>query len=207
MYMNALISHPDIIRWIIWSWDTLCDNRNWENYFSSLFLTFASKPINIVITKNSISIFDGIFFNLRSAPDVLKQLWQTIHDKKDTYFKHIDVHNVFKDIKCHGFIYNDILNKKIDRYGWICWSCWWILTFNITKWFLVKDLLTVGLSKIKHIQNTNKTTCLLPPAPFITKKFNGKNETNFLSIYNMIQQPIYNVCLKKLFFQRGYGSG
>ena len=64
--MKELIQHPDTMRWIIWSWESQCDKNDWEYFLTTLLETFAKTPIEIVITKNSLTIFKNIKLSLKA---------------------------------------------------------------------------------------------------------------------------------------------
>ena len=206
--MKEIIQHPDTMRWIIWSWETQCDNSKWENYFTTMFKTFASSPIEIVLTKNSITIFKDVKINIRSAPEPVRLCWQQMYNKKSEYFKKIEKNTIFKDITCKECVLNKTFNRIIDRKAWISWSCWWILSCNITKIFIIKDMLTVALRNIKHVKlkdRLNVEYLPLPPCIYDTCKCKKAHDDKsvFLCIYNNIQQPIYHECINTFQYPRG----
>jgi hypothetical protein len=207
--MKELIQHPDTMRWIIWAWETQYDGSGWENYFTSLLKTFAETPINIIITKNSFTIFKDVKINIRSAPKIIQDHWNKLLNNKTEYFNKIERHSIFKDIICKDCVLDNYYNRIIDRKAWVSWTCWWIVNCNITKIFVIKDMLTVSLRNIKHIQlkeRLNIESLPLPPIICDTCKCSSPHSEKsvFLCIYNNIQQPIYYECIHT--FQSLHGS-
>ncbi len=210
--MKELIQHPDAMRWIIWSWESQCDKNNWEYFLTSLLKTFAKTPIEIVITKNSLTIFKNIKLQIRSAPQSIKYYWDTMIKNKSEYFNTVEKNSIFKDIICKDCVLNKYFNRIIDRKAWVSWTCWWIINCNLYKIFVIKDMLTVALRNIKHVNLEERLDIEhLPPPPWISKtckckKAHDKNSV-FLCIYNSLQQPIYNECISIYQSQRGYVYG
>ena len=97
--MKELIQHPDAMRWIIWSWESQCDKKGWEYFFTSLFETFAKTPIEIVITKNSLTIFKNIKLQIRSAPKSIKYYWDIMIKNKSEYFLYLES-SICSYLKC-----------------------------------------------------------------------------------------------------------
>ncbi len=207
--MNGLIQHPDTIRWIIWAWESQYNGSGWENYFTSLFKTFAETPIQIIVTKNSFTIFKNVKINIRSAPKSVQYYWDILLNKKTEYFNTIEKNSIFKDITCKDCVLDNYFNRIIDRKAWVSWTCWWIISCNITKFFVIKDMLTVSLRNIKHIKLKDRLTIEHIPLPrFIHTKCkcsrSHDEKSVFLCIYNNIQQPIYYECIHT--FQSLHGS-
>jgi hypothetical protein len=210
--MKELIQHPDTMRWVIWSWETQCDNSKWENYFTTMFKTFASSPVEIVLTKNSITIFKGIKINIRSAPEPVRICWKQMYNNKSEYFNKIETNTIFKDITCKDCVLDKTFNRIIDRKAWISWSCWWILCCNTTKIFIIKDMLTVSLRNIKQVKLKERLHIEhlpLPPCFHDICKCEKKHDDKsvFLCIYNNIQQPIYNECINTFQYLHGVAYG
>ena len=204
--METLISHPDTIRWFIWNWEKIGDTTSWEKYFSSFFITIGSTPVDIVVTKNKISIFKGHMLNIRSAPRIIKNIHEMLFKNKHKIFKNIEEQSIFKDIKCSECIYNELLNKNIDRPGWISWSCWWLLCSYFNKWFIIIDILTVSLRSLINIPHTPSLS-FLPNPPWIDLEKIKYNDNIFSCIYKRMQQDIYYECVYSLQYQRGVGHG
>ena len=100
----------------------------------------------------------------------------------------------------------ELLNKNIDRPGWISWSCWWLLCSYFNKWFIIKDILTVSLRSLINIPHTPSLS-FLPNPPWIDLEKIKYNDNIFSCIYKRMQQDIYYECVYSLQYQRGVGHG
>ena len=144
--------------------------------------------------------------NIRSAPRIIKNIHEMLFKNKHKIFKNIEEQSIFKDIKCSECIYNELLNKNIDRPGWISWSCWWLLCSYFNKWFIIKDILTVSLRSLINIPHTPSLS-FLPNPPWIDLEKIKYNDNIFSCIYKRMQQDIYYECVYSLQYQRGVGHG
>lgn len=185
--MNALVSHPDIIRWVLWSWKF---ESNWYDSVYNLFDMILNKKIYITITNSTISIFENEPIDIMSCPNIVKTLYIELKKDKDKYFDSIIVNNVFRNFEYSKCILNKLLEKKIDRIGWITWSIWWFIKSQPTKFFLMKDIIIVPLI---NVENTYSNQCdeFLPNPPWIKKR-----PKTIKSIYIALRSSIYYECLK-----------
>jgi len=186
--MNALVSHPDVMRWFIWSWKS---KSNWFSTSVSLFDTMANTKIDIQITKSTISIFENVHMDILNCPQIVIELYNELLENKDKYFQTIDVNNIFKNFKYSNSILNQPLEHSIDRIGWINWSIWWIIKSHPGKFFLVKDIITISIFNVKHKKKLRLCYDEIPSPPWVKKKVN-----NIESIYTNLIQSIYNECLR-----------
>lgn len=184
--MNALVSHPDILRWTLWSWKY---DSNWYLSVYNLFDMILNTPIDICITNSTITIFEGFPIDITSCPGVVKKIYMELKTNKNTHFHSVVVNNVFRNFNYSKFKLNTILETKIDRLGWITWSIWWFLKFQQGRFFLMKDIISVPLLNIKTEQ---KHTCVehLPTPPWITERPN-----DIETIYTTLQNTIYYECI------------
>ena len=70
--MNALVSHPDIIRWILWSWK---NESKWYRSVYNLFDMILNKPIDICITNSTLTIFENEPIDISSCPTIVKKIY------------------------------------------------------------------------------------------------------------------------------------
>ena len=184
--MNALVSHPDIIRWILWSWK---NESKWYRSVYNLFDMILNKPIDICITNSTLTIFENEPIDISSCPTIVKNIYFELKTKKEIYFDSINTNNVFRNFNYNKCKLNVILEQKIDRLGWITWCIWWFLKSQPTRFFLMKDIITTPLINIKRKHKSYCTECL-PLPPWIKKRPN-----DIKTIYTSLQQTIYYECL------------
>ena len=75
----------------------------------------------------------------------------------------------------------------IDRAGWITWTIYWMIKFQPSRFFLMKDIIQVSLLHIPTVQF--HTTEPLPSPPWTHAK-----HANIHTIYNELTQSIYYAC-------------
>lgn len=184
--MNALVSHPDIIRWVIWSWKS---DTTWYKSVYNLFDMILNEKIDICITNSTLTIFENNPIDVTYCPNIVKKLYMELKSNKDKYFNSITVNNVFRNFNYSQYRLNHILETKLDRLGWITWLIYWFIKFEPTKFFLMKDIIAVPL---KNLSYTEKYKCTerLPTPPWI-KEFPNDIKT----IYTVFQTTIYDECL------------
>lgn len=183
--MNALVSHPDIIRWFLWSWEY---DSNWNRTIYNLFNTMLHGKIDITITNSTLTIFEGVVMDIRTCPDIVKTIYKDLSSNKETYFKSIHDNSVFRNFKYQQCIFNHHLEKNIDRLGWITWSIWWLIKFQPGRFFIMKDILSVPLKRLEDSTHVYKNTIPMPP-------WIKKTPNNIRSIYTTLQRTIYYECL------------
>ena len=184
--MNGLISDPDVIRWFIWSWRSDTRTTNWETMYKLLYC-MAHTPIDITITNDTLSIFKGISIKISTSPPTVKNYFNELYKNQTKYFDKIVNNHVFRNIECSEFKLNKVLEKIIDRAGWITWTIYWMIKFQPSRFFVIKDILQVSLLQIPIVQfHTNDP---LPTPPW-TNTVHG----NIQTIYDELTQSIYYAC-------------
>ena len=185
--MNALIAHPDILRWFLWQWRS---KNTWIDTNTSLLDTILNKPIDITITNSTLTIFENVILDISSCPLIVKKLYIELNQNKHKYFNSIVQNNIFRNYKYSKCKINNILEQKIDRLGWITWTVWWIIKSQPRHFFIIKDMLMVGLASLDNKDKFFHTNELLPLPPWINNR-----PQNIRSIYNRLNQSIYYECL------------
>ena len=184
--MNGLIADPDVIRWFIWSWRSSTQNTSWETMFK-LLNCMAHTPVDIIITNDTLSIFRGIHVKISTSPPSVKKYFTELHRNKAKHFHKIVHNTVFRNIECSKFKLNKVLGQMIDRAGWITWTIYWMIKFQPSRFFLMKDIIQVSLLHIPTVQF--HTTEPLPSPPWTHAK-----HANIHTIYNELTQSIYYAC-------------
>lgn len=183
----ALVSHPDVMRWFLWSWNP-CAGANLYESIKNMFEIIISTEIDITITNSTISIFKDYHMDISQSPPIIQALFTEMTYQKNKYFEKIENNYVFRNITCSKCKMNTLLNDSIDRCGWVTWAIYWILKSQPSKFFLMKDILSLSLIKIKDIKiSTSKNTIPLPP-------WVEKYHTTIESIYKRLNQTIYYEC-------------
>lgn len=183
----ALISHPDVMRWFLWHWNPSVGAKLYDS-LTNMFEMMLSSEIDITITNSTISIFKDYHMDISQSPPIIKALFTEMTYKKNKYFEKIENNYVFRNITCSKCKMNLLLNDSIDRYGWLTWSIYWLIKSQPTKFFLMKDIISLSLIKIKDIKiSTSINTIPLPP-------WVQKHHTTIESIYNRLNQTIYYEC-------------
>lgn len=184
--MNGLISDPDVIRWFIWSWRSDTRHTSWET-MSKLLHCMAHTPLDITITNDTLSIFKGTPVKILTSPPTVKKYFTELQSNKSKYFHQIVHNHVFRNIECSKFKLNHVLENMIDRAGWITWTIYWMIKFQPSRFFVMKDILQVSLLHIPPVQF--HTTESLPSPPWTRTK-----HANIQTIYKELTQSIYYAC-------------
>ena len=155
-----------------------------------MFQMMLSYEIDITITNSTVSIFKDYHMDLSQSPPIIQALFTEMTYNKNKYFEKIENNYVFRNITCSKCKMNLLLNDNIDRYGWITWSIYWIIKSQPTKFFLMKDIISLSLNKLKDIKISPSRNKIPPPW---VKKY----DTSIESIYKKLtKQYIMNVsCL------------
>lgn len=187
--MNALVSHPDVLRWFLWAWKPKTTPRAaCYTSLTNIFEIMLHTPVDICITNTTITIFKGWPLNISNSPRVVIDLFKELSENKKKYFDNIDNNYIFRNITCSECILNKTLEKKIDRIGWVTWSIYWIIKFQPTKFFMMKDIISISLRYVSD-KKISKTNDKLPMAPWI----NSTPDT-IMGIYEKLQLTIYYEC-------------
>lgn len=186
--MNALIAHPDVLRWFWWTWNPPA-NSNLYDGISEGFNIILNMPIDITITNNTITIFKDYPMDVNKSPEIVKALFTELTFKKNSYFEDINNNPVFRNITCSKCRLNEHLELKIDRLGWITWSIYWIIKSQPSKFFVMKDVIKISLQKIQTTKQYDMTDDKLPKAPWIKKRPNS-----IRGIYDSFNKSIYYEC-------------
>lgn len=185
--MNALVAHPDIIRWIIWSWKPK-PNTKWNDALSGLFDMMINTPIDVTITNTTITIFHEYELDINKSPPIVRGLFVELTMKKHEYFETVENNPIFRNIKCSRCILNTHLCSSMDRAGWVCWAIYWILKFQPGRFFTMKDMLIVSLRPMVN-NNCPASNSPLPPPPWIEE-----NTRSIQTIYDRLSTSIYAEC-------------
>ncbi len=189
--MNALVAHPDVLRWFLWAWKPKTNTRNsCYTSLTDIFEIMLYTPIDISISNNTITIFKGYSLNINNSPPIVIKLFTEMSKNKNKYFSTIDNNPIFRNITCSDCILNKTLENKIDRIGWVTWSIYWILKFQPSRFFTMKDIITISLRNVSN-KKISKTNDKLPRAPWIDNDSPPKTITG---IYEQLQHSIYYEC-------------
>jgi hypothetical protein len=187
--MNALVSHPDVLRWFLWAWKPKPNARAaCYTPLTSIFEIMLHTPVDVCITNNTITIFKGCPLNISNSPRVVIDLFKELSENKKKYFDNIDNNYIFRNITCSECILNKSLEKSIDRIGWVTWSIYWIIKFQPTKFFTMKDIISISLRHVSD-KKISKTNDKLPIAPWI-----DSTPDTIMGIYEKLQHTIYYEC-------------
>lgn len=183
--MNALVAHPDVLRWFLWAWRA---DSDFTKTLSSLFDVIINRPIDITITNSTISIFKDVPMRISACPPIVQNIYNDLKCNQNKYFKTNERNHVFRNFKCSDCILNHSLELYTDRIGWLLWTIWWMIKFQPARFFLMKDLISVSLFRFRRKPQTCKN--ILPLPPWIRKR-----PKDIKSIYTRLQKPIYYECL------------
>lgn len=185
--MNALVAHPDVLRWFIWAWNPPSGMERYSAV-TELFKTMISVPIDITITNSTISIFKGLDMDVSRSPTIVKALFGELTMKKNEYFEEVKNNPIFRNIRCSKCKLNFHLEQSIDRVGWVTWAIYWIIKSQPAKIFITKDILHLALRPLEHtdIKISNDK---LPIAPWMRERTNS-----IQGIYERLNKSIYNEC-------------
>jgi hypothetical protein len=186
--MNALVGHPDVMRWFLWSWRSTSKKPS-SDMMRELFHTIMYAPIDVSITNTTMSIFKDVYADITKCPPVISTYFQKLSRDNKTYFDEIEHNYIFKNIKCTRFKLNKQLDDSIDRLGWVCWAIWWFLQHQPTKFFVMKDLILVGLSDIG-----NYKCCVCDPLPL--PPWIKERPASIRTIYRALLTSIYYECFE-----------
>ena len=182
--MNALVSHPDVMKWVLWSW------RSKMDFLGPLFDTIYNGPIDITITNSTITIFKDCVLDVSLCPPTVQTLYNDLRANKEKYFELVEQNHIFRNFKCSRCYLNARLEEKTDRIGWVVWAIWWFIKSQPGHFFAVKDIITVSLRSMDNKDKDKTCSDPLPMPPLIKTR-----PKNILSIYTHIQQTIYYACL------------
>lgn len=187
--MNALVSHPDVLRWFLWAWKPKTSARAaCYTPLTSIFELMLHAPVDICITNTTITIFKGCPLNISNSPRVVQDLFKELSENKKKYFDNIDNNYIFRNITCSVCVLNNSLEQKIDRIGWVTWAIYWIIKFQPTKFFTMKDIISISLRHVSD-KKISKTNDKLPIAPWI-----DSTPDTIMGIYEKLQHTIYYEC-------------
>ena len=186
--MNALVAHPDVMRWFIWAWNPASKLSKYQGV-TELFRTILCSPINITITNNTISIFEGLDMDMARSPSIVRGLFSELTMKKSEYFELIENNPIFRNIRCSKCVLNHHLENNIDRLGWLSWGLYWILKSQPSKFFITKDIMLLSLRPLLQtkVRNSNDP---LPLSPWIKQE-----HMSIQGIYDRMNHSIYYECL------------
>ncbi len=187
--MNALVAQPDVLRWFLWAWNPETRARAaCYTPLTSIFEIMLHTPVDICITNTTITIFKGCPLNISNSPRVVQDLFKELSENKKKYFDNIDNNYIFRNITCSECVLNNSLEQKIDRIGWVTWAIYWIIKFQPTKFFTMKDIISISLRHVSD-KKISKTNDKLPIAPWI-----DSTPDTIMGIYEKLQHTIYYEC-------------
>lgn len=188
VHIQALVSHPDVMRWFLWSWNPSA-KANLYDSVKNMFEMMLSHEIDITISNTTISIFKDYNMDISQSPPIVKALFTELTYNKTKYFEHIDNNYVFRNITCSKCKMNVFLSEDIDRYGWLTWSIYWLLKSQPGKFFLMKDIISISLLMLKEEKYPTCRENKIPLPPWVDKYYSTVE-----SIYNRLNQSIYYEC-------------